>query len=844
MDTSLYRRDIYTATRDICEKHSDNTLFYYSGDKISYNETFSLVNKRSAFLIKNGFAKDDIIGILSGSSPEWCITFLAITAIGAVALPLDTSFQSDQYESMVKSAGAKAVFVSDEFSDKIRSIPCMEISKNACIDDEKFFTPIQIPYNNIAALLFTSGTTGSPKIVQLSHMNILHIAYVCTDLEEYTAEDVTLAILPLFHVYAFESTFMAPLVTGSSIVMQNSLKGPDIMKSLADFPVTIFPAAPLMWELFFNAIANRAKAQSMLKYRIFMFFANNARVLRLFGLGFIVKKIFTPVHDVFGKSHRFFISGGAPMKREYFNYYKNMGFNIMEGYGLSETTGPIAIPYYKSAIAGSVGAPIAGNEVIIKHINEDRIGEICFKGDAVMPGYFKNDEATGSAFDENGYFRTGDLGRLDRKGNIYITGRMKNVIVLDSGKKVYPEELEFYFRESEMIAEIAVFEKVTNNRTGVFAVIVPSVKSHESYSIIRSEIEILNKNLPDYKKIKQFAVSFDELPKNSTKKILYREINTLLDQGVYQVNDTGAPVLRDLFRPGTIEEEHTANLLKELLKTDLLFANQTLADFNIDSLGTVDLMVRLEQRLDIVINIKEFVKKQTITDIITYLMSLEKTGGEPIEERILRGKIETKPHLFFNPMHHVAIGILGGLSRLFWKIKVFNDENLVLNNKIIVANHQSYLDMVWISYFIPSRYRKNVYATAKKKLSFLRFVFPIFPVIFVDDSNSIEVLKASADFLRQGKTLIIFPEGTRSEDGKIQQFKSGAAYLAKNLNIKVIPVSVNGAHGIWPKQQKFPTFLTSLKGTVTVGKEIDPSAYDSVESLNTALEAAVISGMS
>ena len=137
------------------------------------------------------------------------------------------------------------------------------------------------------------------------------------------------------------------------------------------------------------------------------------------------------------------------------------------------------------------------------------------------------------------------------------------------------------------------------------------------------------------------------------------------------------------------------------------------------------------------------------------------------------------------------------------------------------------------------RYRKNVYSTAKKKLSFLKLVFPVFPVIFLDDTNSIEVLKASADILRQGKTLLIFPEGTRTPDGQLQHFKSGAAYLAKNLNIKIIPVSVNGAYEIWPRSKSMPTFITPLKGKVNVGQEIDPQEFDSIESLNSALEAAV-----
>ncbi len=192
-------------------------------------------------------------------------------------------------------------------------------------------------------------------------------------------------------------------------------------------------------ELFFTGLTAKIGVGTT-KYRIFIFFVNHAPLLKALGLGFLVRKIFDPVHAAFGRSHRFFISGGAPLKREYFTYYRNMGFRFIEGYGLSETTGPIAIPYYKNSMAGSVGCPIPGNEVKIRNINEDGIGEIWFRGDAVMKGYYSNEAANRESFDDWGFFNTGDLGRLDRKGNIYVTGRMKNVIVLDSGKKAYPEE--------------------------------------------------------------------------------------------------------------------------------------------------------------------------------------------------------------------------------------------------------------------------------------------------------------------------------------------------------------------------------------------------------------------
>ncbi|HPS58166.1 MAG TPA: AMP-binding protein [Spirochaetota bacterium] len=844
MDRSAYRRDIYTAATDICSRFSSSILFKTGSNTVTFGETLSRVMNRASFLAEKGYGKGDVIGILADNSPDWCITFLAICSTGGIALPLDINLQKESFEGMISSVKAKAVFTSGTHGEGISSVPLYDIHSDTGRPAVSSFRNTAVSCDDIAAMLFTSGTTGSPKIVQLTHANLLHIASVCTELEEYTQNDVTLAMLPFFHVYALEATFLAPFVTGSMIVLQNSLKGPDIMKSLADNPVTIFPAAPLMWELFFNGLTAKAKAQSEFKYRIFMFFVNNAPLIKAAGLGFILKKIFRPVHDAFGHSHRFFISGGAPLKQEIFRYYKNMGFNIMEGYGLSETTGPIAIPYYKKSKAGSVGAPIGGNEVMIKNTNDDGIGEIWLRGDAVMPGYFNNDEANSTVFDNAGFFNTGDLGRVDRKGNIYVTGRVKNVIVLESGKKVYPEELEFYFRQSPLLAEIAIFDRPSEGRPCVYAVIVPAARAAASYSDIRRTIGELNRNLPEYKRIQRFALSIDDLPKNTTRKILYSDIRALLDQGMYQENEIGSAVLRQLLTGENVTAENIISHLKTKLKTEKLYHNQTLADFNIDSLRFIELVVYLEQVLGVQINTEEMRGKQNLGELTAWLATLEKSTGQLLDERILKDEITTGIHRFFNPMHHVVLAVFKMISVLLWRVSVTNPENLVIENNLIIANHQSYLDIVWIAFSIPVAKRKDVYATGKRKLSFLKFIFPVLPIIYIDDNNSIEVLKAGADILRSGKTLIVFPEGTRTDDGLVHTFLSGAAYLAKNLDKKIVPISVNGAYSIWPRDRMFPRIFSSHKGKLVVGRIINPEEFSTVESLNSAVEEAVRAGIS
>ena len=840
MDLERYKTDIYSLAESTCNRYRANTLMHFEDKQITYGEFLVMIRRRAAFLQQKGFKKGDSIGMMAINSPEWCATFIAILAIGGTVLPFDTSLQSAQLDNMLKAAKAKAIFVSSAFKKLIKSktVTVFEIESEKCYGKEEKFKSVKIPYENTAALLFTSGTTGTPKMVMLSHKNILNVACVCSEFEEFVPEDVILALLPLFHVYALEACFLAPFVTGGSIVLLNSLKGPDIMKALGEYPITIFPAAPVMWELFFKALVAKIGVGSA-KYYIFMFFAKNAPKLRKIGLGFLVEKIFTPVHEAFGLNHRFFISGGAPLKKEYFTYFKNMGFNFIEGYGLSETSGPIAIPYYKTSVAGSVGNAIPGNEIKIININEDGIGEIWGRGDCVMKGYHNNPKANAEVFDSEGFFNTGDLGRVDKKNNLFVTGRVKNVIVLDSGKNVYPEELEFYFKQSNMISEIAVIDQEVQGHTQIYAVINPVVKSQELYPKMKQEIETLNKGLPEYRRVHHFAISLDELPKNSTRKLLYNEIKKLLAAGNYQTSESDSAVLKDVLTGTTMREEEAVGFLRVYLKQDVLFANQSLSDFNIDSLGLIDLLTSLEAKLKIDIDIKEIWKKQNLLEMVTYVGSIDAGSASSLDDKMLRGPIKKKPRKFYNPLYHVFVATIGFLSRRFWNVTIENRERIEMDNAILVSNHQSYLDMIWLSFSIPSKYRKNIYVTGKRKFAFLRFFFPVFPVLYLDDTNSVDVIKSNADLLRQGKSLLIFPEGTRTETGKVAPFKSGAAYLAWHLNKRVIPVGINGAFEIYPRTKRFPKLFTKQHGKIKVGMPVSPEKYKSVEEFNNTLEKEV-----
>jgi long-chain acyl-CoA synthetase len=829
---SLY--DFYESS---CNRYTEKLLF---STGMTYGDAMKLIEARGAFLQKNGITKGDVVALLSHNSIEFCITFMAITAVGAVVLPLDPNLDRTKYQGMLKQVNCSNVFTTPEFKGCFKRVKIFSTSLTDNLEKKIKFKKVNIRENDVSSMFYTSGTTGEPKIVQLTHANIFKTAHANAGFCRTTPDDMILCILPLFHAYALIAAFMGPIAHGSSICIQPSLKGPDIMKSLSENPITMFPAVPLMWEMIMDGIISKAKLTSKVKYRIFRFFLNYGGIFRKTGLSFLPDKIFARIHKAFGLKMRIMISGGAPLKKIYAQYYSNMGFKLVEGYGLSESTGPITVSSDGKNIIGSIGKPLKGNSVKLADVNSEGVGEICLKGDAVMPGYYNNEKLNSEVFDSEGFFHSGDLGRLDKNGNIFITGRSKNVVVLPSGKNVYPEELEGYYKESELISEIAVFEVNDRDEESVFAVIVPAVKNESSYVNIKAELERMNSGLPSYKKVNNFAVSFDPLPVNSTRKILYDKVRDGLKKGIYIKNENDRAVLQNELIAQNPEEEHIVSILKKRFKRQNIFARETFADMGIDSLALVDLTVFLEEKLSVSIDSERMKQVQTMDELLPYLAALEKNSGGSISHRIFKGEITEKPYPFFNPLLKFFILIFKITSSMAWKFNVINPEKLDLDGTIISANHTSFIDIIWVSIAIPAKSRKMVYVTGNKRFSFLKIIFPMIPVIWTDESNTIEVLKKSADILRQGRSLVIFPEGGRSADGRMVEFKTGAAYLAKNLSRKIIPLSINGAFDIWPKQKSLPEFSGGLKGSITVGDPINPDDFKNAESLTVFLKKSIL----
>ncbi|MDR1453273.1 MAG: AMP-binding protein [Candidatus Margulisbacteria bacterium] len=520
--------DFYLLAQEITAKYSDKICF--AERNLSYKDVWRLMQARAAFLKTHGFKAGDVVGILSRNSADWCLTFGAILALGAVVLVMDVNWSLRESREILKKVKAKAVYVSPEFSAADYSLTKHLLNS---VDVEQPFLPdIQQKPDTIAALFYTSGSAGQPKIVALTHANLIHTALVFyREHLNINLSDTILAFLPFYHVYGLVTGFLGGYFNGAAIIFQNSPKSGDIIESLTKYPITIFAATPQIFEFLFESVLKKIKAQARLKYFIIISALHIPKTPILSGL---LAGFFQPIRLLLGKKVRFFISGGAPLKPKYFYYYERAGFKLLEGYGLTETAAGFCGNSVEKPKPACVGKPFRGNFVKIHRPDTNGVGEIYLKGASVMAGYYHNPQANKEAFDPESWFATGDLGFLDKDDDLHITGRKKNVIVLDSGKNIYPEELEPYYATSKLIKELAVLGRRIAGREMVFAVIVPVVRLENCYQRVAEELARKSRRLSVHKKIKKFALSYEPLPRTSSGKIRLNEVSQNLDAGKYQ----------------------------------------------------------------------------------------------------------------------------------------------------------------------------------------------------------------------------------------------------------------------------------------------------------------------
>ena len=521
-------KNIYEMLQNVCTQNKDKIFFVRQNE--TYADLLRRVKQRAVLLAKKfGIKRGDTVAILSGNTPDFIRTYFAIVSQGARALMLDTGLNKTEHINMMRRTKCKLALAQREYFITGRGVPKMVDIESIDDTDAREFRAAPAVREDIAMLSFTSGSTGNPKVVGLTHDNIISLGDGAMFYSPVIHPGYTFyGFLPLYHIYGVVINIIAPLVLRGKLLLQPVLNPREFLADFQKYKPQVIPAVPRIWETFYKKIVATAKEKHV--YTLMRTVVSMRHVLRAVGLGAIVNKVTKPVHDLFGGNTKVLVSAGATLKPTIRKFFESMGFAVGDCYGLTETTGPANFNFAFRLPDGSMhyAGPLPGNEIEIHNPDKKGIGEIWVRGKLVMPGYIDNDAANADVF-ENGWFKTGDLGKLDRRGRLVVKGRKKQVIVLDSGKNVYPDELEDLYMQNPEILAAAVFEYVIKGKTVPFAVfqVAPGTTTARVTTLVKAS----NLKIAPYKWVRNFAITEQELPQTSARKIKNFAVRELLDAG-------------------------------------------------------------------------------------------------------------------------------------------------------------------------------------------------------------------------------------------------------------------------------------------------------------------------
>jgi long-chain acyl-CoA synthetase len=851
------------------EFRNNIAFHYFDGNwkSISYHEFLAAAKGIASYLTKKGVRKGDRIAIVSENRHEWCEAYLAISMSGGIAVPIDAQLGPDEIWNLLSDSASKILFHSSKTGENVGKISDNVPLNNGSgpvqinFDSAEFRDMRRTPQLNnypevsgedIASIIYTSGTTGIPKGVLLSHKNF------CSDVEAILKigliepGDNFISVLPYHHTYPFMGNLILPISSGLTVTFPPSLKGPEILATIREKGVTILVGVPQLLELIRNSILNRIRRLPVpLPVIVLSLLRLCGKIKTTTGIN-AGKIIFKSVHRAMGKQFRFFASGGAKLSPEVMLGLEALGFTVLEGFGLTETSPVVTFnsPHMKRK-PGSAGKPLPTADIKIVSPDVDREtrvmeeGEIVIRGPMVMTGYYKNPEATEQVL-KGGWFHSGDLGYLDGDGYLFITGRLKEVIVLSSGKNIYPDEVEKHYSKIPLIKEMCVMGLEEKGVTeSLQAIIVPDFEYAKKAQIgnlqeaLKWAINSASLHLPQYMRIRGYTLYTDRLPRTPLGKLRRFMVKDLVQaKGKEQSAKSEDKVLtRD--EVGKKVVECLSPLLKE--KTTIQSADNLELDLGLDSLARIELVVALEEAFSIKLPETFASEIQTVQELVARMREygVSQTGTiekAPMWKDILsrepdaddKKKVRFRHVLPGWLIRFFGVAMIKIILRIFFRLKVEGVENLPKGGPyIITPNHTSYLDGFVVAAALPQKSFRDLYIlglqnyfTGRLKEAFARIAH----VIPIDTERYLNrALLMSSYILRQGKSLLIFPEGGRSSDGELMDFKKGVGILSAETNTPVVPALIRGSFKALPKGAMWPKFA-GIK--ITFGEPFYPDDAD------------------
>jgi long-chain acyl-CoA synthetase len=834
------------------EKYPDNIAFNYfdegSWQTLNYSEFLGKTRAISAHLIQSGVKKGDRVAIISENRYQWCASYIAIVMAGCVAVPIDAQLGAFEVRNLLADSGTVLVFHSAKTASNIE-----DAVRRINFDSPEFGDICgtvssgrfpEVTEGELASIVYTSGTTGIPKGVMLTHRNFCSDAEAVISAGLITHGDNVLSILPLHHTYAFLCTFLVPLFLGATVTYPTGLKGPELISTMKERGVTVLVAVPQLLELIRNGILRKFREMPVVLSTLMLSVLNVCGYLRRRTGVNAGRMIFGAAHEAFGERFRFFASGGARLAPRVMRDLEALGFTVLEGYGLTETSPVVTFNPIHKRKPGSVGKPLPSVEIRIVNPSETGEGEVAIRGPMVMKGYYRRPEATAGVM-QDGWFMTGDLGYLDEEQYLFITGRAKEVIVLSSGKNIYPEDVEKEYRKINLIKEICVTgiekEGVVESLHGVIVPNLDEARKERIGNISESLKWAMNRialRLPPYMRLKGFTLSSEPLPRTPLGKLKRYMIKDMPGRAAGKKRMAKK---EDISLLGDETGAAVARCIKPLLREEMpvLSSDNLELDLGLDSLQRIELVVALEKAFSLRLPETFASEVQTVGELVDRIRELRAQGisdaGKPIWEDIFSAEIsgEEREKIGLHQgrvewtLSIICLSLLRVVLRVFFRLEIRGIANLPAPPFIIAPNHCSNMDGFVVGVSVPVKVFRNlffqgyqVYFRGRLPSLFARLahVIPIDPETFLS-----RALQLSSYVLRNNRALCIFPEGGRSIDGNLMTFKKGIGILALEHGIPVVPALIEGTFEALPRGRVRPRFS---KIRLSFGRPLYPGEVD------------------
>lgn len=795
---------------------------------LNYAQVYELSCRVAVFLQQQGVKKDDKIVIFAPNSPFWVCVFYGAMLNGSIAVPANTQSTIRMLDKMIEHTQAKIVFKSRYFKKNFSAnIPTFDIELLDELTEQISVLNFNKPKTNeddLVEILYTSGTTGDPKGVMLTHKNIYsNVESISHVIDLKPTVECLLSVLPLTHILEQTIGLFLAFYYAAHVVYTHSYAA--IGQLLQEYKIKKMVAVPEILKVLMERIKSEADKKGKLEL-----FEKMLNFSSKIGCRPFAKFLFYFVRKKLGGKLDTIASGGAPLDPVLEKEWNALGLYIIQGYGLTETSPVVTLNTFDKHRFASVGRALEGVEVKLAYD-----GEVWVRGPNVFQGYYCDQIKTQNIFSSDGWFMTGDMGYIDSDGFLFLRGRKKYMILGAGGQNVFPEDIEEELNKVNCVKDSCVLGlDGAGKNIEIHAVLL--LKDNEFSENI---IDQVNQNLASYQQINSWSIWHeDDFPRSATRKVKREEVLKIIKARLSGVSTS------------TIEAHgRVAKILSLVSGVDIsrIHSNtRIIRDLNMDSLMRVEFVMRVEQEMG-------FSLDETVIDINSTVEQLEKI----VDQRKFAAKkivIKNWPRYWWAKILR-AVGqcCANILSRIFMKVEIEGLENIhdILERDksgsvIFMPNHISYFDPLVVIRALPFKIRQKLTFAAAQDVLYGQFknfawlgdlFFNSFSLPRVEDSNIRVGLEVMGRMLDKGYSVVVFPEGKISLDGKFQPLKSGAGLMAVEMNALVIPIKIEGADAIAPYGCFLPRHRAFVK--IKFGKPLQFKKADSYESAKSQIETVM-----